>query len=163
MPRILPPLFPLGSDDCEIAADCKLSRATNFALKTIDCSGLIRGFFDNYHNQNLSPDNLPWLRDYLRRAMRTFENCIVSKRAAAVGLNNEEAAIRDQEVHISPYCRSPLQHAGSHSSSHTPSLTGFLSLSHTHTHFLCIYFDIYISYLFSLNEHYNISLMWGIQ
>lgn len=36
--------FPSGSHDCGIAADCKLSRGTNFTLKTIDCSGLIRGF-----------------------------------------------------------------------------------------------------------------------
>lgn len=44
MRGILSPPFPSGSHDCRIAADCKLSRGTNFTLKTIDCSGLIRGF-----------------------------------------------------------------------------------------------------------------------
>lgn len=54
----------ISSDDCRIAVDCKLSRGTNFTLKTIDCSGLIRGCMTITTIRIGAPDRLPWLRNY---------------------------------------------------------------------------------------------------
>lgn len=59
-----PPLFSLGSDDCGIDAACKLSRATNFTLTTIDCACLIRGGFWQLSQSGLEPRSFtltPWL------------------------------------------------------------------------------------------------------
>lgn len=49
----------ISSDDCRIAVDCKLSRGTNFTLKTIDCSGLIRGCMTITTIRIGAPDRLP--------------------------------------------------------------------------------------------------------
>lgn len=49
------PLFSLGHDDCGIDAACKLSRATNFTLTTIDCRCLIRGGFWQLSQSGLEP------------------------------------------------------------------------------------------------------------
>lgn len=59
-----PPLFSLGSDDCGIDAACKLSRATNFTLTTIDCACLIQGVFWQLSQSGLEPRSFtltPWL------------------------------------------------------------------------------------------------------
>lgn len=48
-------LFSLGYDDCGIDAACKLSRATNFTLTTIDCGRLIRGGFWQLSQSGLEP------------------------------------------------------------------------------------------------------------
>lgn len=60
----------ISSDDCGIAVDCKLSRGTNFTLKTIDCSGLIRGCMTITTIRIGASDRLPWLRNYFFVAVR---------------------------------------------------------------------------------------------
>lgn len=64
LPARSPLLFSLGSDDCRIDAACKLSRATNFTLTTIDCACLIRGGFWQLSQSGSEPKSFtltPWL------------------------------------------------------------------------------------------------------